>query len=422
MIDAFVILTPLLLLAVIALLGFAGCASFSSSPVPASLTLAANPIAMKVGETSTLSWSVTSAKSASIDQGIGMVYDSSNPSASLSGTVSVQPAKTTAYTLSGLDTNGTAIIPNATATITVTAPAPTVVSVSPSSGTIAGGTAITISGTNFLAGATVKLGGVAASGVTVVGATSITAVTPAHAAGAVDVTVTNPDGQAGTLNSAFTFSAGPPVVVVHLQTVSKNAGGGTTLSAALPVIPGAGKLVVVTVQWGGAGVLIVTGAPFTQIGSANLNPQQIATFYASNVSGAITVTATLSATSTTEFNLLVSAYDNVAAGSIPDRQGSTTGTGTALTLAFSTAGLTAGDLIYAVAVARSGGLVLTGSLSAGSPPPFIPEAGQGRYLLLEDYVLTAADLAAPQVNVSATNTTGTATSRWYIFAMRIKHA
>ena len=42
--------------------------------------------------------------------------------------------------------------------------------------------AVTITGTGFLAGATVKLGGTAATGVSVVNSTSITATTPAHAA------------------------------------------------------------------------------------------------------------------------------------------------------------------------------------------------------------------------------------------------
>ena len=50
---------------------------------------------------------------------------------------------------------------------------------------------MTITGTGFLAGATVSLGGTAATGVTVVNSTSITATTAAHAAGAVNVVVTN---------------------------------------------------------------------------------------------------------------------------------------------------------------------------------------------------------------------------------------
>jgi hypothetical protein len=68
---------------------------------------------------------------------------------------------------------------------------------------------VTITGSNFVAGATVTLGGVAATGVTVVSATTITATTGAHAAGAVNVVVTNPDTQAGTLTNGFTYKRRP---------------------------------------------------------------------------------------------------------------------------------------------------------------------------------------------------------------------
>ena len=49
------------------------------------------------------------------------------------------------------------------------------------------------------------LGGTAASNVAVVNSTSITALTPAHAAGAVDVVVTNPNAQSGTSTGGFTY-------------------------------------------------------------------------------------------------------------------------------------------------------------------------------------------------------------------------
>ena len=65
---------------------------------------------------------------------------------------------------------------------------------------------MTITGTGFLAGATVSLGGTAATNVNVVGSTSITATTPAHAAGAVTVVVTNTDAQSGSLNNGYTYT------------------------------------------------------------------------------------------------------------------------------------------------------------------------------------------------------------------------
>ena len=68
--------------------------------------------------------------------------------------------------------------------------------VSPNSGTAAGGTAVTITGTNFAAGATVTFGATAATNVVVVSGTTITATTPAGSAGAVTVTVTSATGRA----------------------------------------------------------------------------------------------------------------------------------------------------------------------------------------------------------------------------------
>ena len=67
-------------------------------------------------------------------------------------------------------------------TCTSTSPAPTVTSVVPNTGPARGGTAVTISGQGFLVGATLSFGGTAATAVTVVSSTSITAITPTHEA------------------------------------------------------------------------------------------------------------------------------------------------------------------------------------------------------------------------------------------------
>ena len=77
-------------------------------------------------------------------------------------------------------------------------------SVSARSGPPAGGTSIVISGTNFNPGATVTVGGVAATGVNVGSDTSVSATTPALAPGtANDITVTNTDGTNGSLVKGF---------------------------------------------------------------------------------------------------------------------------------------------------------------------------------------------------------------------------
>lgn len=85
---------------------------------------------------------------------------------------------------------------------------PSVVGITPATGTHLGGTAVTITSDEdtFRTGALVDIGDLPATSVVVVDTKTITAVTPAHGAGAVDVTVTNPNGSAGTLADAFTFT------------------------------------------------------------------------------------------------------------------------------------------------------------------------------------------------------------------------
>jgi hypothetical protein len=87
-------------------------------------------------------------------------------------------------------------------------PAPSVTGVTPSFGPVAGGTLATITGANFQSGATIAFGGTAATNVTFVGSTSLTAWTPAHPAGVVNVVVTNPDAQSGTLVNGYDFQDG----------------------------------------------------------------------------------------------------------------------------------------------------------------------------------------------------------------------
>lgn len=69
----------------------------------------------------------------------------------------------------------------------------------------AAGTTITITGTGFGDGATVTVCGSAATSVVVVDSTTITAVVPAHADGACNVVVTNPDSTTATSTGGFTY-------------------------------------------------------------------------------------------------------------------------------------------------------------------------------------------------------------------------
>lgn len=86
--------------------------------------------------------------------------------------------------------------------------APSATSLTPTTGSTAGGVAVTITGTNLLGTTSVSFGGAAATGLIVNSATSVTVTTPARAAGSTDVVVTTTGGSS-TLTSAFTFVTPP---------------------------------------------------------------------------------------------------------------------------------------------------------------------------------------------------------------------
>jgi len=137
-------------------------------------------------------------------------------------------------------------------------PAPTVASVSPTAGALAGGTAITITGANFVSGATVTVGGVSCTSVVVVSATSITCVTGVHAAGATDIVVTNPDTQSGTGSGLYTYQAAPTVTSVAPST-------GATAGGIAVTVTGTGFLTGATVTIGGVSCTSVTVTNSTTI-------------------------------------------------------------------------------------------------------------------------------------------------------------
>ncbi|MGH3515413.1 MAG: IPT/TIG domain-containing protein, partial [Pseudonocardiaceae bacterium] len=140
-------------------------------------------------------------------------------------------------------------------------PPPTVASITPTSGSATGGNAVTIAGTGFLAGATVSLGGAAATGVTVVSSTSITATTSAHAAGAVNVVVTNTDSQSGTLSNGYTYTGTNPAPTVSAITPNSGTANGGTPGT----ITGTGFLTGATVEIGGTSASGVTLVGSTSI-------------------------------------------------------------------------------------------------------------------------------------------------------------
>jgi len=77
--------------------------------------------------------------------------------------------------------------------------------ISPAGGPPEGGLEFVLSGTGFTAGTTVTFDGAAATGIDVVSPTTITGMTPPHAAGRVDIVVTNPDTVTATMSSGFDY-------------------------------------------------------------------------------------------------------------------------------------------------------------------------------------------------------------------------
>lgn len=106
--------------------------------------------------------------------------------------------------------------------------APVVTSISPTSGPLAGGTSVTITGNNFSGATAVTFGATVAAGFTVNSGTQITATAPAGT-GTVDVRVTTVGGTSATsATDQFTYTAAP--AVTSISPTSGPATGGTTVT------------------------------------------------------------------------------------------------------------------------------------------------------------------------------------------------
>lgn len=139
-------------------------------------------------------------------------------------------------------------------------PPPTVTGVSPGNGPESGGTSATITGTNFMSGASVKFGGNSASGEVVVSTTELTCTTPSGS-GTVDVVVTNADSDSGTLAGGFVYD--PPPTVTSVTPANGLEAGGTSVTITGTIfIDGA------MVTFGGAAATGVTVTSGTEIACA----------------------------------------------------------------------------------------------------------------------------------------------------------
>ncbi len=106
--------------------------------------------------------------------------------------------------------------------------APTIASISPTSGSTAGGTSVTITGTNFVTGSVAKFNGTNCTSISSLTGTSFTCLTPARSAGPVTVFVTNPDGQTTPTSVAYTYN--PPPTLSSISPSFGAVSGGTSVT------------------------------------------------------------------------------------------------------------------------------------------------------------------------------------------------
>ena len=188
---------------------------------------------------------------------------------------------------------GTGIVVNSDTSITVTTPAhaagtvdvtvttpggtsstssaddytfgPAVTSVAPGNGSTAGGTSVTITGSDFTGATGVAFGSTPAASFTVNSASSITAVSPAGT-GTVNITVTSPDGTSpAVVADQFTYQ-NPVPTVSSVSPSNGPAAGGSSVT-----ITGTGFTGATAVKFGGtaaASYAVNTGTQITAVSPA----------------------------------------------------------------------------------------------------------------------------------------------------------
>lgn len=223
----------------------------------------------------------------------------------------------------------------------VSPPAPVVSSITPSRGTVDGGTSVTISGSNFLSVEYVRFSGVNATSYTVIDSETITAVTPARPSGAQAVTVRSA-GVNSNSNVTFTFADEP--AITSITPSSSDILGGQTVTIAGSEFTGATSVMFGT-----------ESAAFTVVNNTTITATTPDVATSGNYS--VTVTTDIGTSAPYAFTYVESAL-SLTAPIVTDI----------------TVGETSGNFTVLLANARSGQSVLVTPVSTPSGCTFTPES------------------------------------------------
>ncbi|MEO6045537.1 MAG: IPT/TIG domain-containing protein, partial [Tepidiformaceae bacterium] len=176
--------------------------------------------------------------------GANFVTGTGNTAVSFGGNASTSVAVASATQLTALAPAGAAGVADVRVTttggtsanvaadnFTYASAAPVITTLSPSGGTIAGGTVVTITGTGFAGATSATFGGVTGTSFIVDSDTQIRVSSPARVAGIVDVVVTGPGGASVTGTATkYTYTTASIPVVTAVNPVSSPISGGTVVS------------------------------------------------------------------------------------------------------------------------------------------------------------------------------------------------
>lgn len=228
---------------------------------------------------------------------------------------------------------------------------PTVTGLSPTAGPLVGGTQVTITGTNFYAGATVSFGTNAASNVQVTSSTSIVCnVPPTSSSSIADVIVTSLGGRSSVVPSDQ-YSYDPVPTVASVSPSSGPLGGGTQVT-----VSGTGFVAGASVSFGGLSATATVVSP-TSI-SASSPPEA-----AGSVDVKVTTPGGSSAVSPSD------QYTYLAAPSVTNVSPATGPAGGGTTVTITGQNFAAGSLVKFGSQSASNIVVASStSITASSPP------------------------------------------------------